>query len=573
MQQQIAQLRVAAERQEQVQAQILAQRQAQATVAPAAGSVGPPDAVPAEIAEAGGGGALLDTRLLRGLERCDGTSKQWRDWRAIARSYFSCIYAKLQNQMFLAETDSQLDCWLGVQEAGNTLESRKLYTRLLHSSEGAALDRIIHAGPGEGLLVWKDLVKRFEPRQRTRQAGLLQALMAWSFAGDSLERLEAWEREVTRGEQLSGQKLADERKTGLVIEQLDENDSKKHLIYNADRLTGWCDFRAEVVNARLVLSTADQGLVATDVGGLDWGGYEADDGEGHEELDAFGKSKKGGGKGAKGGKGSVTKFMGNCYKCGKPGHQGAEGRGGGQSKGSGNKGKSSKGRRERDASSAAGDHYARKYPKRQHGARSLEDGSTESAPHHAQERQQEPGAGANGHLGGLFITALNDRNEVSELKAVNEVLRGGRKVRCRVDSGAAATVTRSMECSDYPRNRKQKKVFRTASKVALETEGRRTLGLADGCFVKADVVADLSKNLIAVAYLCDSGHRVVFDNDKGYLAVHKKTGRKTVFQRSGNVADTELEVVTFTQAQNVGSLETAGGQAAAMAGRRWQPFR
>ena len=163
MQQQIAQLMQAAERQAAVQEQILAQMQAQA-MTPAAGSAGPPAAVPAETGEAGGGGALLDTRLLRGLEHFDGTSKQWRDWSVIARSYFSCIDAKLQDLMFRAETEPQLDFKLGAQEPGNALACRKLYTLLIHSCKGAALDRIINAGPGEGLMAWKDLVERFEPR-------------------------------------------------------------------------------------------------------------------------------------------------------------------------------------------------------------------------------------------------------------------------------------------------------------------------------------------------------------------------------------------------------------------------
>ena len=142
-------------------------------------------------------------------------------------------------------------------------------------------------------------------------------------------------------------------------------------------------------------------------------------------------------------------------------------------------------------------------------------------------------------------------------------------MRFGVDSGAAATVIQSAVCSDYPINHKQKKVFRTASKETLETEGRRTLGLSDGCLVRADVAQDLSKNLMAVAHLCDSGHRVVFDNEEGYFAMHKKTGRKMGFQRSGNVFDVELEVVPFAQAPNACSVETA----AAAAGRHRQPFR
>ena len=90
-----------------------------------------------------------------------------------------------------------------------------------------------------------------------------------------------------------------------------------------------------------------------------------------------------------------------------------------------------------------------------------------------------------------------------------------------------------------------------------ETEGRRTLGLTDGCFVRADVAADLSKNLMAVAHLCDSGHRVVFDNEEGYYAVHKKTGRRMCFQRTNNVFDVELDVLPFAQAPAACSAGTA----------------
>ena len=108
------------------------------------------------------------------------------------------------------EIEHELDFRLAAQEPGNALAARRLYTLLIHSCKGAALDRVINAGPGEGLLAWKDMVERFEPRQRTRQAGLLQALMAWSFQGDPLERLEAWEREVARWEPADSDNPADE---------------------------------------------------------------------------------------------------------------------------------------------------------------------------------------------------------------------------------------------------------------------------------------------------------------------------------------------------------------------------
>ena len=118
---------------------------------------------------------------------------------------------------------------------------------------------------------------------------------------------------------------------------------------------------------------------------------------------------------------------------------------------------------------------------------------------------------------------------------------------------------------------------RTAASTRLESEGRRTLGLTDGCFVRADVAPDLSKNLMAVAHLCDSGHRVVFDNEEGYYAVHKKTGRRMGFQRTNNVFDVELDVLPFAQAPAACSVgtEKASGAARASAGGapRPKPFR
>ena len=177
-------------------------------------------------------------------------------------------------------------------------------------------------------------------------------------------------------------------------------------------------------------------------------------------------------------------------------------------------------------------------------------------------------------MGGLFVTALDEWMGPPELMAATEMLRAGRKVRFEVDPGAASTVIRASECSDYPVNRSLQKVFRTAASTKLKSEGRRTLGLTDGCFVRADVAADLSKSLMAVAHLCDSGHRVVFDNEEGYFAVHKKTGRRMGFQRTNNVFDVELDVLPFAQAPAACSVGTASGKAGASAGvaPRREPF-
>ena len=57
--------------------------------------------------------------------------------------------------------------------------------------------------------------------------------------------------------------------------------------------------------------------------------------------------------------------------------------------------------------------------------------------------------------------------------------------------------------------------------------------MTDGCFVWVDVAADLSKNLMAVAHLCDSRHRVVFDNEEEnkfeYTSIHKVSDTGSIY--------------------------------------------
>ena len=137
-----------------VDQQQAAQAAAQAGAANAAGAAGPAGVGGGDAGVGGGAqaqGALLDTRLLRGLEQFDGSAKAWRDWAVVARSYFACVDARLQGLMTRVENEPHLDVTLDAQEPGSQLACRRLYTLLIHSCKGGVLDRVINAGPGEGL--------------------------------------------------------------------------------------------------------------------------------------------------------------------------------------------------------------------------------------------------------------------------------------------------------------------------------------------------------------------------------------------------------------------------------------
>lgn len=100
------------------------------------------------------------------------------------------------------------------------------------------------------------------------------------------------------------------------------------------------------------------------------------------------------------------------------------------------------------------------------------------------------------------------------------------------------------ECPDYTIDRGQQTTYRSACNKLITTEGKRTLATRAGGFLRAEV-ADVSKNLLCVAELLDSGHRVVFDSQEGYKAVHKRTGRAMHFERVGKVFNVGVDILPY----------------------------
>eukprot|EP00971_Amphidinium_carterae_P167286 3314871-Amphidinium_carterae.1 len=80
-----------------------------------------------------------------------------------------------------------------------------LYYTLLLLCRQQPLTLIVNADEQKGLTAWQRLVEQYEPQQRTRFAGKLQALLSWKFAGDIEGRIEVFEREILRYEHASGE--------------------------------------------------------------------------------------------------------------------------------------------------------------------------------------------------------------------------------------------------------------------------------------------------------------------------------------------------------------------------------
>ena len=231
---------------------------------------------------------------LRGLEVFDGTEAAWRDWSIVAKSYAAVLVPKTRPLLERAEVGEDVtNVNLDPEEQR---ASEMMYLLLLISCRGPALDHVINAGDAEGLTAWQKLVRRFDPRSVTRIAVMLQGLLTYDFSGDIMQKLESWERELSRFEAASHDTISDLLRVGIVLRQIEEGSLRTHLLHNAERLRVWTDFKQEVISIRL--ATRSVGHAVDSIDGL----------------------QKGGVRGGNGGKTS----QGKCFKCGKVGHKGSE---------------------------------------------------------------------------------------------------------------------------------------------------------------------------------------------------------------------------------------------------------
>jgi hypothetical protein len=426
--------------------------------------------------------------------------------------------------------------------------STTLYYVLLMLCRGPALDRVVNSGVGEGLEAWRQLTLRHEPRQRSRYAGQMMEILGWSFAGDVVARLEAFEREVTQWKAVSQETISDGILIGVVMRNLEDGNLKQHLIMNAERLKTWTDFREELVNVRRAQAAAAGGGVPMDVGLLGKGGKAGKGGgkskssechvcgkQGHYAKDCWHRPlSKGGGKGGKGDQ--------------RKGGQSAGGRGQPQGKGDGKKGSDKSKDHVKCHRCGKFGHYANKCPEKSRQAGSVED------PLHGPRESAEASTGG---VGGLCLSSLS----IDSLDAIGSPCE---RVTLGIDSGAAVTIVPRGICTDYPLQQNDRSRvhggYRAANGQMIIDEGSRVLFYKDGKDTRAirARVGDVSKGLVSVSEMVDCGHRVVFDCDGSY-AVHKQTGKKTYFKRRNKVFEIDVDIVPYAMAPDAGTMPGHGG--------------
>jgi len=467
--------------------------------------------------------------------------------------------------------------------------SRTLFTLLLHSVKGVALDKVVNSGEGEGITAWRNLVERYEPKALARQAGTLQALLQWSFAGDILERLESWEREVARYEVISKEVISDGVRIGIVLRQLEESPLKQHLVLNSERLKTWKTFVEEMVQVRTALNAAASGSSPMDIGGVSDAQCWKCGKTGHYERDCYSGQRHDGG----GGKGGKSKGKTKSKSKGKVQSKGKK-------KGNKDGGKQRPVPGDGKCFKCGGNHMKKDCPNRVHGLGDEEDGwqddawwdgwddwQGDSGGHWAWHDDGGQGSGVNmvgayshgiqqgaqgtqssgaassstamvpppppaplgqqtqvGSLGGLFITSLMELGDVCALESpgVNDLDGEFEEVVFGVDSGSTTTVCTRDVGAAYPIDTTKRNRYIAANKGILQTDGLRHLVTEGGGVVRSQVSKDLSKNLMAVAELCDAGFDVSFSNKNGHRATHVATGAVLPIHRVGKVFDAKLKI-------------------------------
>ena len=133
----------------------------------------------------------IDARQLGRPDKFDSSDAKFKDWSIVFRSYASLANSEIAVVMKSAELGEPVsNAELSEERRQASVE---LYHLLLNLCTGTAFNKVVNSGESEGGLAWKAIIERWDPKMRTRQAGILLSVLKWSFAGDILSRIEEFE--------------------------------------------------------------------------------------------------------------------------------------------------------------------------------------------------------------------------------------------------------------------------------------------------------------------------------------------------------------------------------------------
>ncbi|CAK0903034.1 unnamed protein product, partial [Prorocentrum cordatum] len=498
-------------------------------------------------------------RSLRKLFRCSGSAgwqrlyREWRHPRGNLGRRLSWTRVRLGKPDVFTGEEHKWNDWKVIFKDNMKQASQQLCCILLLLCWQHPLTTIVNAGENEGFQAWRKLVEYYEPTARSRIAGQVLNLQNFAFTGDVEDRLALFERELLRYEQISGEAISASMRTGIVFRQLEESPLRQRLLLNATRLVEWPDFRRDLTEICRAQSAIAPVLVPMDLSAFTRGdgkGKSRGGGKGKSKAGGKGKSKgdskgksKSDGKGRTGSKAHGQQLGPLCWGCG------------------------GRGRARRDCpSKSRGAVASMEQTLARIDASQLMSTTTQSDSYpfanlHSliiDDPEPDKADGVHSAIGVALVLSMILGNSDAEEDELNGILRVG------TDSYAAASVLPRVSCADYlVREGGEAISCKTASGHCVSDEGEKHLvGTMPGASQARAAkfrVADVSKPLLSVAEMVDSGHLLVFDSEGGQdmsYACHRASRDVVKFCRRNKVY--EMDVHVDPCAPEVCPVEVAG---------------
>ena len=122
------------------------------------------------------------------------------------KAYGAIIHPRMRDLFALAEGDGEVETEFLDPELEAASEMLYYVLVMLVRKEAAVI--VANAGPSQGGLAWRRLVRWFEPISKVRLATMLLNLIRFIFSGEIRARLELFQHECFGYEQRSGEKLS-----------------------------------------------------------------------------------------------------------------------------------------------------------------------------------------------------------------------------------------------------------------------------------------------------------------------------------------------------------------------------
>ena len=195
---------------------------------------------------------MIDTRSLGKPRDFNGTATEWQEWQFVLKAYAFAVNPMMKHVMESAAAlqDQPADHSQMSDEERRT--STQLYYMLVLLCKDRALDSVRNAPEGNGAEAWRRLMWEFEPGVGVRYGAILQGLLRRKFGENSetdlAREIEAFDREVSKYELQSGDKLSDAVKHGILAGGMMNTRLREHIDLNMHRLADYAALRDEVIN-------------------------------------------------------------------------------------------------------------------------------------------------------------------------------------------------------------------------------------------------------------------------------------------------------------------------------------